>query len=196
MRHVDNVGFQSDETGALTTKIFDFGLCRELPCHGGSNNFDDEDAVYHMSAVGTRRYMAPETVMRTGYNLKVDVYGWAMVFYEMLALERPYDLYNRDVHKILVCQGGQRPSFPPGWPNEIQDLLRRAWSQNLNDRPSMQQITKELQTLIEIAERQMMSPSAKSLNAVYELAGLFTTCKLTGSDLTVKTETMSSLVST
>ena len=186
----DNVGFQSDRAGSLTTKIFDFGLCRELPHpHPG----DDVDAVFHMSAVGTRRYMAPETVLRTGYNVKVDVYSWAMVFYEMLGLERPYDLYNRRVHKILVCEGGQRPNLHPDWSEEVRNLLRRGWSQSHCDRPTMKQISEELEPLIESAQRQMMSPSAKSLNALNELAGLFTACKITASDLTTSTATMSTM---
>ena len=140
--------------------------------------------------------MAPETVLRAGYNLKVDVYGWAMVFYEMLGLERPYDLYNRNVHKILVCEGGQRPNLHSDWSDEIRNLLRRAWSQDHCDRPSMHEITKQLQPLIESAERQMMSPLARSLNAVNELAGLLTPCNITGSDPTASTATLSSLIST
>lgn len=50
----DNIGFRGQ-----TVKLFDFGLCRELP-----NECPGEDQVFHMSGVGTKRYMVR-------FNLKV-----------------------------------------------------------------------------------------------------------------------------
>jgi serine/threonine protein kinase len=184
----DNVGFKRDGT----TQIFDFGLCRELPEQ--MRSFDDENVVFHMSSVGTRRYMAPETVIRTGYNLKVDVYSWAMVLYEMLALKRPYNLYNREVHKILVCEGGQRPCLEPYWPNEVRDLMARAWEQSPADRPSMTQILVTLEPLVNVAQMEILSPSLRSLKAVYEMADLFSprSHHLAGPDRTESTEIMTS----
>ena len=192
----DNVGFKSaaDETTEFI-QLFDFGLCRELPSSDSA-----PDAVFHMSAVGTRRYMAPEIVQRTGYNLKVDVYGWAMVFFEMLALQRPYDLCNRDVHRILVCQGGQRPCIRPFWPNDLKDLLRQAWAPNHADRPTMDEIIKQLVRLLDAAKRQQLTPTDRSLQVVCELAGLFSSASSnvsTSADLIGVTteETMSSFIS-
>jgi serine/threonine protein kinase len=43
----DNIGFRGS-----TIKLFDFGLCRELP-----QECPREDQVFHMSGVGTKRYM-------------------------------------------------------------------------------------------------------------------------------------------
>jgi serine/threonine protein kinase len=53
----DNIGIAMNTGGESGTvvKLFDFGLCRELP-----QAAPEENKVFHMSGVGTRRYMAPE----------------------------------------------------------------------------------------------------------------------------------------
>lgn len=76
----DNVGF--DEHG--TVKLFDFGLARELPKASSSSE------VYCMSGeIGTVRYMAPEVALCKEYNAKVDVYSWAVLYWQCLTLEKP-----------------------------------------------------------------------------------------------------------
>jgi serine/threonine protein kinase len=57
--------------------LFDFGLAFEIPKNGNIND------LFVMSGVGTRRHMAPEVVNDSRYNLKVDVYSWSMIFWEI-----------------------------------------------------------------------------------------------------------------
>ena len=89
----DNVGISIDGT----VKLFDFGLCRDLPkkshncshrnshssSNSGSSNSNDykreRETLYRMSTVGTRRYMSPEVISGFCYNQKTDVYSWSMV---------------------------------------------------------------------------------------------------------------------
>lgn len=40
--------------------------------------------------VGSYRYMAPEVVKHQPYNAKVDIYSWAILSWEILAIDRPY----------------------------------------------------------------------------------------------------------
>lgn len=40
--------------------------------------------------VGSYRYMAPELVRHEPYNAKADVYSWAILSWEVLAVSRPY----------------------------------------------------------------------------------------------------------
>lgn len=40
--------------------------------------------------VGSYRYMAPEVVMHEPYNAKADMYSWAILSWEILAVDRPY----------------------------------------------------------------------------------------------------------
>lgn len=150
----NNVGFQKDDPD--TIQLFDFGLCRELPATADSyqdnNNDDDDDSnvAFQMSGAGTYLYMAPEVVNRRTYNLKADVYSWAFLFHEMIALERPFDEYTAEEHKEFVCEIGQRPSLTDfGLPQGLQTLLRFAWEQDPTERWTMRQVCRELQPILE-----------------------------------------------
>ncbi|KAL7561818.1 hypothetical protein ACA910_013352 [Epithemia clementina (nom. ined.)] len=135
-----NIGFTAD--GRL--KLLDFGLCRELPV--ARSHPDD---VFEMSGVGTRRYMAVEIVNTSYYNDKADVYSWAMVFWEMLSLERPYTTFSVEDHTSCVCQGGERPRLYKQWPLPIQNLLQHSWATSIPDRLSMKEVECLLRTYIE-----------------------------------------------
>ena len=180
----DNIGFKVD-----TIKIFDFGLCKELP-----KGFASDEKVFEMSGVGTRRYMAPETILWTRYNLKVDVYSWAMVVFEMLSMQKPFKSNTREEHRVLVCEGGLRPQLCPLWPKEVQSLLQQAWAPSHTNRPSMKEICKSLAPMIGLVKKQMLSPSERSIRVIFELSDLLAPPPKVNSvsDLTAKTETMSS----
>jgi serine/threonine protein kinase len=135
----NNIGFIGD-----TVQIFDFGLSRELPAL-------DTSVPFAMSGkVGTLRYMAPEVARHEHYNVSADVYSFAMVAYEMLALEKPYDGWTRDLHAELVCTRGLRPDTTNTCqpiPAEMKLLLEQAWSSNPINRGTMSQIGVQLKFL-------------------------------------------------
>ncbi|CBN77120.1 Serine/threonine-protein kinase CTR1 [Ectocarpus siliculosus] len=81
-----NVGFA--QNGCL--KLLDFGLSKMVPLDS------TEDDTYEMTGeVGSYRYMAPELVKHEPYNVKVDVYSWAILSWEILAIDRPYADMNQ-----------------------------------------------------------------------------------------------------
>lgn len=67
-------------------KIFDFGLARVMPEDDGCPYTDK----FEMSGAGSPRYMAPECLSGDSYNMKADVYSFAIVLWEMLSASRPY----------------------------------------------------------------------------------------------------------
>eukprot|EP00934_Nitzschia_sp_Nitz4_P001216 Nitzschia sp. Nitz4//scaffold98_size77359//36815//46705//NITZ4_005549-RA/size77359-processed-gene-0.17-mRNA-1//1//CDS//3329560760//1216//frame0 len=159
----DNIGIQRG-----VVKIFDFGLCRELP-----EEYPLENKVFHMSGVGTRRYMAPEIFLTQYYNLKVDVYSFAIVLHSMLSLSRPFEKYNAQLHTMLVCREGARPTVPHEWPTALRHLLEAAWAHNPADRPTMKEVRqtlerldKQIQNAIEMSTTQTQGTSA--LPTVFE----------------------------
>lgn len=129
----DNIGLKNGNI-----RLFDFGLCRELPEDASQNQ------MFHMSGVGTLRYVAPEVVLGTGYNLLADVYSFSIVFYELLALSKPYDLYNIDLYRMLVCEEGERPQIDASWPKEVRTLLSSMWDSDPSFRPSMDEVHLQL----------------------------------------------------
>jgi hypothetical protein len=89
--------------------------------------------------------MAPEVFLGLHYNVKADVYSWTMVLHAMLSLQRPFEMYDAQLHKQLVCIDGLRPTIFHGWPEPIQDVLKSGWAVHSNDRPRMGQICTTLQ---------------------------------------------------
>jgi serine/threonine protein kinase len=108
---------------------------------------------------------APEVACHQKYNLSADVYSFAMVAYEMCSLQKPFDGWTRDMHSNLVCERGMRPDttlvattlLPDAAssttchriPLEMRVLLEHAWSEDPSKRPSVIQITSQVQLLRE-----------------------------------------------
>jgi len=136
----DNIGIAADGN----IRLLDLGLCRELP---ESQDIANNNDVFSMSGVGTRRYMAPEVALGKGYNLKADVYGLAMVLYELFSLQKPFEMYNRDMHKQFACLDGVRPTLSSSWPEGLRDVIVRAWDGDAKMRPTMADLCRQLQEL-------------------------------------------------
>jgi len=135
----NNIGFIGNQV-----QLFDFGLSRELPTLNSSIPFEMSGKV------GTLRYMATEVAMNHPYNISADVFSFAMVSYELLSLQKPYDGWTRDMHTALVCEGGLRPDTSNcacPIPMETSMLLELAWHADPTRRPSMDQIISQLEVL-------------------------------------------------
>lgn len=133
-----NIGIKDNKV-----QLFDFGIARELP-----ETNPAEDEVFCMTASGSRRYMAPEVFLGQLYNLKADVFSFAIVFQQMLSLETPFAMYNPPLYKLLVCEEGIRPTISPEWPDAIKNLLEDCWSARLAQRPSIKTVCKTLADLV------------------------------------------------
>ena len=116
-----NIGLVREKS-TLVVKLFDFGFCRQLPTvnqtrddtedtikTSGVSRLASGEAVFLMSGKGTRRYMAPEVLLRRPYNIKCDVYSWSMTFWELLTLHKPFYNYAKEQHAFFVCEEGERP---------------------------------------------------------------------------------------
>lgn len=125
-------------------QLFDFGLCRQLPEKA------EEDGLFRMSGVGTWRYMAPEVVLSQRYNQKADVYSFGMVLYELFFQQKPFELHNFDMHKLLVCEGEERPSLPRSCPLLLDDILQGIWKTDPAERPSMPGVRVSLEKLVSL----------------------------------------------
>jgi serine/threonine protein kinase len=174
----DNIGIKGNDI-----QLFDFGLCRELP-----EETPNQEKLFRMSGVGTRRYIAPEIVNGSRYNLKADVYSFVLVLYEMLSLERPFDIYSKEMHHLLVCKDGQRPQIAPEWPAEIQELLESAWSHDPTQRPSMKQIRETLEQLAASVEEPKFSPLRRTRKVLFNFSKhIAKACSSSFADLTSTT---------
>lgn len=124
-----NIGF--DVRGDV--KIFDFGLARIMP-KGGCPYSD----TFEMSGAFTPRYASPECLGNTLYNMKADVYSFAIVMWEMLSGETPYSFVKSRDHLIdHVVEECGRPEIDESWPRDIQTMLKNSFDPNTENRPTM-----------------------------------------------------------
>ena len=148
-----NIGFDENNN----VKLFDFGLARTMPAsstrhHDNSSNNNtttDPNELHRMTGrIGTVRYMAPECALKKKYNAKADVYSWALVYYQMMSLKRPYEGYGYDLHDTVVCQMGDRPPISQDWPFLAQDVMQQSWSTDILARPTMRDIGHRLDDIL------------------------------------------------
>ena len=112
-----------DEDG-LHAKVSDLGLAKARS--GGS--------VYALKSVtGTLMYMAPEVLRKESYGSAVDVYGFALVVFELYARRRPYTSAQASSKKRLraaVVERGERPvlTAEDRVAAPVLALLERCWA--------------------------------------------------------------------
>mmetsp|Transcript_31705 Transcript_31705/g.74062 ORF Transcript_31705/g.74062 Transcript_31705/m.74062 type:complete len:352 (+) Transcript_31705:134-1189(+) len=123
-------------------KVTDFGLARmreanEIDCW-----------VKLTPATGTCHWMAPE-VFGSNYDVKVDVYSFAMVLYEAICRRVPF----QEVETALVekyAKQGIRPSLaavPTDCPPQLKELMVQCWAQSATERPRFGHIVRTLKSL-------------------------------------------------
>lgn len=131
----------------LHIKLTDFGLSRTIK---------KKHEKYKMSGcTGTLRYMAPEVIFNDGedYDLKIDIYSLALVFWFILTGKIPYAELDLNPHVIQLIQIDYRPDIKDVGIIEIQDLIKQMWSTNPDNRPDIDHILKMIED-IKIVEKQ------------------------------------------
>ena len=81
-----NLGLMHD--GRLV--VFDFGISKLLRRDEDLPVGEPTPAVKMTEVVGSLRYMAPEVAMSRPYNHKSEMYSFAIVLWEMVALRRTH----------------------------------------------------------------------------------------------------------
>lgn len=129
-------------------KVSDFGLARmqdvsEDGCGTGWGRMT--------KAAGTCHWMAPEVFDSQAYDEKVDVYSFAMVLFEILCREIPFeDAEPAEVGQLV--KAGHRPDLeavPPYCPKVIADLMQCCWAANPQERPPFDRIRPVLSRILE-----------------------------------------------
>jgi len=114
----------------LLPRICDFGIARFF-----SNS--QEPITMHL---GTPHWMAPESLYGKGYGFPVDVYGFAMVLYELLTFKIPWaGLDPLSVTRTVVIEN-KRPKIPQTAPKSLRNLIVKCWQTNANARPTFAEI--------------------------------------------------------
>ena len=84
--------------------------------------------------------MSEEVYRGDPYGLASDVYSFSLVFYEALALEKPFHRIHPLRFQRAVFEKKKRPKINKSIPKDIRELLERGWHPEPAKRPSAKQI--------------------------------------------------------
>mmetsp|Transcript_77619 Transcript_77619/g.128624 ORF Transcript_77619/g.128624 Transcript_77619/m.128624 type:complete len:307 (-) Transcript_77619:77-997(-) len=124
-------------------KVSDFGLSRMKDAGA------DTDWGKMTIAAGTCHWMAPEVFTGTIYDEKVDVYSYAMILFEIICREIPFEEEEPAAVGRLTVQGA-RPDLeavPPDCPALMRDLMITCWAHDPAKRPSFDMICPVLRSI-------------------------------------------------
>ena len=94
--------------------------------------------------VGSPIYTAPEILIDGKYSKSSDVYAFALVIYEIITLEKPFESEKMFEILLNVATKKMRPEISGDIPPAYRDLIERCWSQQPENRPTFDDIVNEL----------------------------------------------------
>ncbi|XP_042416988.1 integrin-linked protein kinase 1-like [Zingiber officinale] len=92
------------------------------------------------------RYVAPEVYYNKEYDVKVDVFSFALILQEMIEGCPPFS-YKQDDEVPKAYASKERPPFraaPKLYAHGLRELIEQCWSENPADRPTFREIINEL----------------------------------------------------
>jgi len=90
------------------------------------------------------KWMAPESMTKSEYSVKSDVYSYGMVLYEIVSRKTPFEDFTSDEAKKLICEG-KRPEIPIDMcPPVLEYIMTLCWKDNPEERPTFAQILRLL----------------------------------------------------
>jgi len=90
--------------------------------------------------------MPPEVIRHEKYSFQADVYSFALVLWQLITHEEPFQGRSQIEAAGLVALEHTRPPLPAGLPNELRQLIEESWCDCPEKRPSFQEICNRLQT--------------------------------------------------
>lgn len=137
-----------NSTDVPLAKVADFGLARTVP---GSTSKDR----YVTQSAGSLRWMAPEVMCSDSYDNRADVFSYGSLLFELLTSTFPYGekpCFPQTLEGFLA-EGGRPDMLASGTvsdklfkaPSWVLSVMREAWSQNPNDRPSFAEIVSKFE---------------------------------------------------
>ena len=116
----DNIGFDVRDD----IKIFDLGLAAEMR---PSARVDGTDYYKLTAESGSPRYMAPEVALGKPYNQLIDVYGFALLLWELCELKTPFAEHGFESLHEKVFNGTERPPLNPKRSDVVNNMMESSW---------------------------------------------------------------------
>jgi serine/threonine protein kinase len=142
-------------TEQWVAKVCDFGFSRAITQHHSRD-------ISSSHLPGNPRWLAPELLKEEGQpSTKSDVYAFAMVMWEVLVWQVPWES-AQNIAVLRLVRRGERPLIPPT--NELPGppgseavlprylrLMEHCWRESPEERPSFDVIVDEVQAYANVA---------------------------------------------
>ncbi len=157
----ENIFVQTDEAGALTAKILDFGIAKFQRGLGNAVNYSTRTGA----AIGTPFYMSPEQCRGIDVDHRTDIYALGVIMFEIFTGRLPFssksfiDLVNKHISEEPPSPKAIKDTIP----EDLSAFILRCMAKTPSRRPqTMQQFITELTTIAS-----SRSASANALSFAY-----------------------------
>lgn len=142
----------SQPTDLPVIKVSDFGLAR-------MKDKSEDDWGQMTNGAGTHNWMAPEVLGGSVYDERVDVYSYAMVVFEVVCIEVPFDEEDQQNLSRRIIQG-LRPNLEEAWPPDAPPLLARLVTDCWAHEPELRPPFRDVVAALEVVSRGLDDPGA------------------------------------
>jgi eukaryotic-like serine/threonine-protein kinase len=101
----DNIILMTGDNGAITPKLVDFGIAKDVPHDPSAIVVADKRSRRPLTqvgiVVGSPEYMSPEQAMASSVDLRSDIWGLCIVLYEAICGTRPFG--GEDFTKLAIA---------------------------------------------------------------------------------------------
>jgi serine/threonine protein kinase len=137
------------------------------------------------SNLGTTAWCAPELLTAastTRYSVKVDVYSFGMVMWELWEKRRPYDEFHSRFDITDAIRAGKRPVISDNCPPAWKSLVQRCWQAEPARRPTFKYIEKYLKDELARVRRQKYAQGGGGMSFSYGGSSSMSGVRFTSSD--------------
>ena len=109
------------------------------------------------SNLGTTAWCAPEVLVsgqKTRYTVKVDVYSFGLVLWELWEKKRPFEELTSRFDIMDAVRAGKRPEISANCPPSFRSLIQRCWQHEPSRRPMFKYIVRYLKDELDRVKRQ------------------------------------------
>jgi serine/threonine protein kinase len=142
----DNIGL----TLGGDVMLFDFGLAKiASPCEAGEPASQRGPKL--TGQTGSLRYMAPEVALCEPYDERADIYGLAIILWQMAAHAVPFaGMAAGGVDHFIerIARQGVRPPLQPKWPAALCQALVTCWEAEMLRRATISEALPALEGLL------------------------------------------------